>query len=138
MPGIATRQLTKAIPTIISTVAAMAAAKRHNREFDALRRAAEEKAARQRAEAERRRRLEEKAVTVLEQLLDEQARLERLRAFLAPLIKAGSVIPERTGRLLSWAEARLERFEAGLSPEGLEQRLAAAGLFDEECDRETA
>ena len=116
----------------------MAAVKRHNREFDALRRAAEEKAARQRAEAERRRRLEEKAVTVLEQLLDEQARLERLRALVAALIEAGSVIPERTGRLLSWAEARPERFEAGLSPEGLEQRLAAAGLFDEECDRETA
>jgi hypothetical protein len=64
-----TRQLTKAMPRIISTIAAMAAAKRHNLEFDARRRAAEEEAARQRAAAERRRQLEQKAVTVLDNYL---------------------------------------------------------------------
>ncbi|MCL6697175.1 hypothetical protein LZ496_00015 [Sphingomonas sp. NSE70-1] len=116
----------------------MAAAKRHNREFDARRRAAEEEAARQRAAAERRRQLEQKAVTVLEQLLDEQARLQRLRTFVGPLMEVAPNLPERTRRLLVWAGARLDQLEAGLSPEGLEQRLVAADLFDEESDQETA
>lgn len=134
-----THELTKAIRAIISTVAAMAAAKRHNREFDARRRAAEEEAARQRAAAERRRQLEAKAVSLLGQLLDEQAQLERLRAFVEPLREAGSALPERTKRLLDWAEARRARFEVDLSPAGLEQRLLTAALFeDEEHEQETA
>jgi hypothetical protein len=133
-----TRDLTRSIPAILATIAAMAAAKRHNREFDDRRRAAEAVVARQRAEAERRRELEAKAVVLLEQRLDEKAQLERLRAFLMSREEARHMLPERTKRLLDWAEARRATFEAKLDPVGLEQRLVAAGLFEDEAEEQTA
>jgi hypothetical protein len=124
-----TRDLTRSVPAILSTVAAMAAAKQHNREFDKRRKAAEAEAARRRAAIERRRRMDEKASALLDQLAGERTRLEQLRS-LVDLLKASEpTLKERGKRLLDWAGARVASLEAHLGADQLEQRLAVAELF---------
>ena len=123
------RKLERTAPKIVATIAAMAAAKRSNAAFEEQQRLAELEAARRRAEAERRRVHEQKAVALLDQMIEEQARIERLRALLAML--AGADEDGRVDRFRSWMEPRLRGMEQSLAREGLEERLAANGLFDE-------
>ena len=121
------RALDKAIPKIIATVAAMAVAKRSNTEFEERRRLAEAEAARRRAEEERRRLAEQRAVSLLEQLVDEQTQMDRLSALVKTLRQ--EALGERAGRLVQWAELRFETMARQLSPGAIEGRLAAADLF---------
>jgi hypothetical protein len=124
-----TRDLARSIPAILSTVAAMAAAKQHNREFDNRREAAEAEAARRRAAIERRRRMEERASALLDQLVGERTRLEQLRSLVDLLKRSEPALKERGKRLLDWAGARVVSLEAQLGADHVEQRLAATELF---------
>lgn len=124
-----TRDLARSIPAILSAVAAMAAAKQHNREFDKRREAAEAEAARRRAAIERRRRMEERASSLLDQLVGERTRLEQLRSLVNLLKSSEPTLKERGKRLLDWADARVVSLEAQLGADHLEQRLTAAELF---------
>lgn len=122
------RRLEKSIPAILSTVAAIAQAKRSNSEFEEREREAAAERARKWAEAERARIAEARAVQMLDQLLEEREKIGRLRALLDPL-----VLEEMGGRgsqWLEWAQARLNAMERQLSPEIVEERLAASGLFE--------
>jgi hypothetical protein len=122
-----TRRLEKSIPAILSTVAAMAEAKRSNAEFEEREREAAAVRARRYAEEERRRIAEAHAIRLLDQLIEEQSLIGRLSALIEPLMsqKLGS----RGARLLEWARERLEAMEQQLSSGALEKRLGDADLF---------
>jgi hypothetical protein len=128
-----TQDVIKMIPKILSTIAAMAVAKRENREVEERRRLAEEEVARRRADAERRAAIEKRRVAALEQLMLEAAELERLRGFVDMLEQGGEPAPEsRVAALMYWARERLVGREAHLGHEELEQRLNNAQLFGED------
>ena len=128
-----TQDVAKMIPKILSTVAAMAVAKRENREVEEHRRLAEEEVARRQADAERRAVIEKRRVAALEQLMVEAAELERLRRFVHTLERVGEPAPEsRVAALMNWARRRLAEREAHLGHEELEQRLSDAQLFGED------
>lgn len=128
-----TQDVTKMIPKILSTIAAMAVAKRENREVEERRRLAEGEVARRRAEAERRAAIEKRRLAALEQLMIEAAELERLRRFVDTLERGGEPAPEsRAAALMNWARKRLAEREAKLGREELEQRLCNAQLFGED------
>ncbi|MFZ5727119.1 MAG: hypothetical protein ACOY4C_11965, partial [Pseudomonadota bacterium] len=76
------RDLIKSIPKIVSNIAAIAVAKRENREADERRRLAREEAERHRAEAERRAELERKRSATLEMLMAEYEEAVRLEGYL--------------------------------------------------------
>lgn len=124
-----TREVTKVIPRILATIAAMAAAKKANRVFEARRRAAAEEARRQWAEQERRRLEDQKAAALLEQLLSEKSSAERLRSFLNGL-RSIDCPSQRLAAFVRWAEERLRRIEGGLAAARLDERIAEAGLFE--------
>lgn len=135
-----TQDVANATPKILSTIAAMAVAKRENREVEERRRLAEMEAASRRAEAEQRAVTEKRQLAVLEQLMVEAAELERLRLFVATLGQVGSPqVGSRVAELVDWAHKRLAEKEAHLSQEKLEQRLSSAQLFGDndavEADR---
>lgn len=124
-----TRQVAKVIPRILATIAAMAAAKKSNRVFEARRREAAEEARRQWAEQERRRLEDQQAAVLLEQLLSEKSSAEQLRGLLDQLCAMDSPTP-RLASFVRWAEERLRRLESGFAAATLDQRLAKAGLFE--------
>jgi hypothetical protein len=124
-----TRDVRKMVPRVLATIAAMAAAKKVNREVEARRRAEQEEARRRWEEAERRRREDERATHLLEQLLTEQSAAERLSNLLGEL-RGSDETCVRVARFINWAELRLERVRGKLAPETLEERLATAKLFE--------
>ena len=124
-----TRDVRRMIPRTLTTIAAMAAAKKSNRVFEAARRAEREAAARRWAEAERRRLQDQQAAHLLEQLQKEQESLERLSKFVADL-RSCEARQGRLAQFADWAELRLKRLQQGLSHAKLEERLAEARLFD--------
>ena len=99
------RKLEPAIPRIVATVAAMSAAKTSNAAFDERERIARAEEAVRRAEAERRRKHEANVAALLDSLVEEQARADRLRSFNAALREGRP--PGRARQLLEWSEARL-------------------------------
>ena len=123
-----TRDVSKMIPRAVATIAAIAAAKKHNRDMEARRRAAEQDAARQRAQAERRRLLNQRAGELVDTLAAESAAADRLRSVLR-LVPARHTIHPLTGAFIDWMEQRLQAMETQLGAEALEQRLAEAELF---------
>ena len=128
-----TQDVTKMIPKVLSTIAAMAVAKRENREVEERRRLAEEEVARRQADAERRAAIEKRRVAALEQLMVEATELERLRGFVDTLERGGEPAPDsRVAALMNWARERLAGREAHLGHEELEQRLSNAQLFGED------
>jgi hypothetical protein len=127
-----TRDVARAIPRVIGAVAAMAAAKKANREFEERKRAEDDEAARQRQAAERQRLLDERASALLEQLLDENEYVARLKGLILTLRDTGSSGGARFGRLLRWAELRLEQKSNRLKPATIEERLSEAGAFEDE------
>lgn len=124
------RDVRKDIPRIVETVAAIAVAKRENREFEERQRLEAAERERQRLEAERRGLLEEKRVQMLEQLLSEQAEVEQLETLVRLLENSPERFPRVEG-LLGWTRERLARKTYRLSPVALEERLAQAKLFDQ-------
>lgn len=124
-----TRDILKAMPKIVAAIAAIAVAKRENREIDERRRLAAEEARRRREEAERRAALERQRSTFLEGVLGEHARLRRLEAYLADF-------PAEPGprgvRFRCWLEERAGRMRKRLSTSTLESRLEGDRLLDEE------
>ncbi|GAA3894788.1 hypothetical protein GCM10022276_12390 [Sphingomonas limnosediminicola] len=129
------RKLEPAIPRILATIAAMAAAKTSNAAFDERERIAAAEEAKRRADAERRRKHEQSAAALLDELMELQSRADRLRALLVALRRTES--GGRVGRLLEWTEGRLEGLEQSLGGSALEQRLEKAGLFDAEDEAGT-
>jgi hypothetical protein len=128
-----TQDVIKMIPKILSTVAAMAVAKRENREVEERRRVAAEEVAKRQADAERRAAIEKRRTAALEQLMVEAAELERLRRLVDTLERSGDPAPEsRMAALLNWARQRLAEREAYLDHEELEKRLSNAELFGED------
>ena len=127
----AKRDVATAIPRIVETIAAMAAAKIGNDTFDEQQRLEREAAERARAEAERRRQLEQQSLAFLEQLLDEQGKLEQLGTTIDRLTRSGLPLPPRTAQLLAWLRARAAAMEERLEPLAVENRLEAAGLLDQ-------
>lgn len=129
-----TRDVATAIPRIVETIAAMAAAKIGNNAFDAQQRLEREAAERARVDAERRRQREQKSQAFLEQLLDEQRHREQLRVAIDRLTRSGSALPPRTSHMLAWLQARVVAMEDRLEPSAIERRLEAAGLFEQPID----
>lgn len=129
-----TRDLARAVPRILSTVAAIAVAKRENREADERRHLAREEAARLRAEQERREALERARVSTLETLISEHARIVQLETYLAALERSApsDQAPPRVAQLIGWLRARLERMQGQAAAAALEERLAGARLFGED------
>lgn len=123
------------IPRVVETIAAIAVAKRENRELEERRRREAEKRERQRIEAERRRLVEEKRAQAAEQLMSEQAEAERAARLIAMLER----LPERPPRvaaLLAWARERRARQVERLSAQALEERLAEARLFVDDVEQQ--
>ena len=125
------RDVAKVIPQAVATIAAIAAAKKHNCDMEARRHAAALEASRRREEAELRRRQDQKAESLAEEIVSEMAAADRLRSLLA-IVGMPRVDYPRTVALVRWAEKRLAAAEARLATEAIEQRLEQAGLF--ECD----
>lgn len=115
---------------MVETIAAIAVAKRENRELEERQRVEAEERERQRIEAERRRLLEKKRVALLEQLLCEQAEVDRIGGLL-DLLESSTERPPHVEALLVWARERRARQLELLSPKELEQRLSEAKLFEE-------
>lgn len=129
-----TRDILNMVPRIVSTIAAIAIAKRENREADERRRIAAQQAEIRRAEQERRARIERQQTELLDQLVSEHGNLARLEAFVAACGSAdfeGSELP-RTARFHAWVAERLARSRASLAPDAIEGRLARASLFGED------
>lgn len=128
------RDVTKAIPKIVSSIAAIAVAKRENREADERHRLAREEAERRRADAERRAELERKRNAMLEKLVIEHEETIRLESYLLSLEQTvdGRHAPEQVARFMSWLRERLERLRAASTPESIDARLAHEKLFDAE------
>jgi len=128
------RDVAKAIPKIVSSIAAIAVAKRENREADERRRLAREEAERRRVEAERRAELERKRKAMLEKLVAEHEETVRLEGYLLSLEQAvdGRHVPEQVARFMNWLRERLERLRAASTPESIDARLAREELFDTE------
>lgn len=114
-------------------MAAIAAAKHSNAEFEERQRLAALEAAERRNREERRRLTDQRALAVVEQLVDFREQAERMRAVAKILAGAGS--DTRTGRLRHWAERRLGLIDDQLGTAAIESRLADAGLFDPEHSR---
>jgi hypothetical protein len=121
------RTLEPAIPKIIATVAALAAAKRSNGEFEERQRIAAAEAARAREAAERRRLIDEKALAFVEQLAAERTDVEQLQSVIGCLAQPG--LGPRASKLIQWAEQRLQALELQLDAEAIESRLEEARLF---------
>ena len=128
------RDVAKAIPKIVSSITAIAVAKRENREADERRRLAREEAERRRVEAERRAELERRRKAMLEKLLAEHEEAVRLEGYLLSLEQAvdGRHVPEQVARFMNWLRERLERLRAASTPESIDARLAREELFDTE------
>jgi hypothetical protein len=128
------RDVTKALPKVVSAIAAIAVAKRENREADERRRLAREDAESRRAEAERRAELERKRNTMLEKLVTEHEETVRLEGYLLSLEQMvdGRYVPEQIARFMNWLRERLERLRAASTPESIDARLAREKLFDAE------
>jgi len=128
------RDLIKSIPKIVSSIAAIAVAKRENREADERRRLAREEAERRRAEAERRAELERKRNATLEMLMAEHEKAVRLEGYLLSLEQAvgDRQAPEQVARFMSWLGDKLERLQSAATPESIEVRLSREGLFKAE------
>lgn len=128
------RDLIKSIPKIVSSIAAIAVAKRENREADERRRLAREEAERRRAEAERRAELERKRNATLEMLMAEHEEAIRLEGYLLSLEQAvgDRQAPEQVARFMSWLGDKLERLRTAATPESIEVRLSREGLFEAE------
>ena len=122
------RDVAKVIPQAVATVAAIAAAKKHNCEMEARRHAAALEAPRRREEAELRRRQDQKAESLAEEIVSEKVAVDRLRSLLA-LIGKPQADYRRTAAWVRWVEERLAAAEARLATEAIEQRLGQAGLF---------
>ena len=105
----------------------MAAAKTSNAAFDERERIATAEEAVRRAEAERRRKHQADVAALLDSLVEEQARADRLRSFNAALREGR--LTGHARQLLEWSEARLAALERALSAQALEERLIAADLF---------
>lgn len=131
-----TQDLVRAIPRVLSTVAAIAVAKRENREAGERRRLAREETERLRAKAERRAALERARVSALDTFMGEHERLVGLETYLASLERSvpADQAPPRVARLIGWLRARLERMRGQAAPAALEKRLAGTSLFDEDGD----
>lgn len=128
------RDVIKSIPKIVSSIAAIAVAKRENREADERRRLAREEAEHRRAEAERRAELERKRNATLEKLLTAHEEAIRLEGYLQSLEQAigDRHAPEKVTRLIDWVRAKLERLQAAATPESIEVQLSREGLFEAE------
>ena len=124
-----TREITKAIPRIVGTIGAMAAAKKANREFEVKRKAAAAKAAREYEELQRRRALEQKTIVILEKLLIDHEAEARLRS-VADALRVRNGGGGRFARFLEWMDLRLAAMGMENSPAAIEDRLTAAGLFE--------
>jgi hypothetical protein len=127
-----TRDVAKAIPTILSTIAAIAVAKRENRAADERRRLAREEAERRRVEAERRAEIERKRRAILDKLMSEHEQIVRFKGYLAALEGSlkGDETPERVARLIMWIRERLEKLRQASAPDSLDARLAHEGVFE--------
>lgn len=123
-----TKDIFHLIPRVIAAVAAMAAAKKHNRGVEARRLAAEEKARAEREELERLRFQHQKAQLLVGELVVETARIEQARGLLSYLESCGP-LPSRTAGFLDWLREDLLAAERRISVEVMEQRLAKADLF---------
>lgn len=128
------RDVIKSIPKIVSSIAAIAVAKRENREADERRRLAREEAERRRAEAERRAELERKRNATLEILMAEHEEAIRLEGYVLSLEQAvgDRQAPEQVARFMSWLGDKLERLQSAATPESIEARLSREGLFEAE------
>jgi hypothetical protein len=113
----------------------MATAKREDRE-----RRAEEERNRQEERRERERPLRiqhiaERRGEALDEVLEDLAKVERLRRLMAGLDSlAGSAPSPRVSEFLEWSRAELAAREAAFSRERLEQRFARDRIFGEDDD----
>ena len=128
------RDITKAIPKIVSSIAAIAVAKRENREADERRRLAREEAERRRVEAERRAELERKRNAIFEKLMAEHDEKIRLESYLLSLEQMvdGRAVPEQIAKFMDWIRGKLDRLRTASTPESIDARLAREKLFDAE------
>lgn len=123
------------IPRVLATVAAIAVAKRDNRGVEQRRRVAEEAAARRYEARQRREAIERARVSMLDKLLEEHQRQQRLEGLVAALQRHAPADGEmRAHRLRRWAEEGLERLRDETFGPGLEARLAQLRLFGEDED----
>lgn len=129
------RDVAKDIAWVVETIAAIAVAKRENRELEDRQRLEAKERERQRIEAERRRLLEEKRGRAAEQLMSEQAEAERVARLIATLERSPER-PPRVEALLAWARERHARQLEQLSVETLEARLADTGIFECEIEQQ--
>lgn len=130
------RDVAKAIPKIVETIAVMAAIKRENVVADARRKREYEEAERARHEAERRAALEKDRSEMLETLLTGRAAELRLAEWLEALSQAcpDGEMPVRVVRLQRWATARLARMRKRALPARLNRLLAEHELFEDDAD----
>lgn len=128
------RDVIKSIPKIVSSIAAIAVAKRENREADERRRLAREEAERRRAEVERRAELERKRNSTLEMLMTEHQEAIRLEGYLLSLERAvgDRQAPEQVARFMRWLGEKLERLQTAATPESINARLSSERLFEAE------
>jgi hypothetical protein len=131
-----TRDVSKVIPHAVAAIAAIAAAKKHNREMEARRRAAEQERARRRERAERHRAQEQMAIGLAGELIEEQEAAERLRSLLTVLGPPEADHP-RTAAFIRWAQDRLAAADGRITRETIEQLLEGAGLFGSDEAEET-
>ncbi len=126
------RDIMKAIPSIVSAIAAIAVAKRENREADERRSLARAESEARRRETERRAALEHKRSAMLKTLITAHEEMIRLESFLLSLDKLHERghVPDRLSRFMAWGNARLERMQRALAPGALEEQLALEAIFD--------
>ncbi|MFC4593687.1 hypothetical protein [Sphingobium tyrosinilyticum] len=130
-----TQRLEKMAADIAVGIVVLAAAIKDDRlkREEAARREEDE---RQRREAvQRAKHVAKRRSEGLDQLLEEVSSLDRLRRLVVALrAELGLAASGRVGAFVAFAEARLEKREAALTAEILEQRLADAKLFGEDDD----
>jgi hypothetical protein len=129
-----TRDVTKALPQVVATIAAMGVTKRENAAADEARRIIHEENERRRRETERRAAIEHARQAGLKELLAHHATRSELANWLTHFERqfAGRSAPQRVERLQKWAQERLASLDAAVEPNSLEQWLLAKGLFGED------
>src|SRR5690606_20583948 len=77
----------------------------------------------------------ERRTTALDEVLDDLAKVERLRNLMAGLAALeGDGSSPRVSKFLAWSQKELARREAAFSRQGLEDRFANERIFGEDDD----
>jgi len=120
---------------IAVALAVMAVAKREARERQA---AEERKRQEERRERERPLRIKyiaERRKEALDQVLEDLAKVERLRRLMDGLSALEEADPSpRVSQFLDWSQQELQKREAAFSREGLEDRFASERIFGDDDD----